>query len=41
MKTFALAAFLALALTATGTVSAFADNSYAESVWKRLSETSG
>lgn len=41
MKTFALAAFLALAFTATGPIAAFADSSYAESVWKRLSETGG
>jgi hypothetical protein len=41
MKTLALAAFLALALTATGTVSAFADNTYAQQVWKKLAETAG
>lgn len=41
MKTIALAAFLALAFTATATVSAFADGSYAEQVWKKLAETAG
>lgn len=41
MKSYATAAILGLAIALTGTVQAFASNSYAESVWKILMQTGG
>jgi len=41
MKSLAIAALFGLAFAFTATVPVHADNTYAESVWKKLSESGG